>query len=224
MSATQQTASQTAPQTDVLEVTFDEVYVKPCGRNAEAHKPNREGLEKVWPAQEGDRSTIGGSFTDAALRGTHMTFGFLTHKNNIAEVSAALALLVELILGKTAKLVAYSFFGPNTVVFLEMCDRGLEDKCRSLDSKCTPEGKGRGRIYHISLPVVPKKDNDGNIVQGVWEKRFPDVSDEKFERCVAILNHPNMKCFAGMTDDDILKEVSPHLFEWAQHTQHHKKR
>lgn len=211
MSASQQTASKTQTD-DVLEVKFDNVFVKPCGRNAKAHKPNIKGLSYVWPTQEGDKSTIGVGLTDAALIGTHVTLGFLSNKNDICEVSDTLDLVVEFILGKNAVLVAYSFFGLNTVVFLKICDRSLEDKCRSLDSKCTPEGKGRGRIYHVSLPVVPKKDNDGNIVHGVWEKRFPDVSDEKFERCVAILNHPDMKCFVGMSDDEILKEVSPHLF------------
>ena len=215
MSASQQ--SQTGSQTDnVLEVTFDRPFVKKCGRNEEANEPNIEGLKNVWPKQEGDKSTIGVGFTNPTLNGTHMTLGFLT-KNDIVAVSNALAPIAEFIPGNTATFNGYTFWGPNTAVFLKM-ERSLEDKCRNLDSKCTPEGNGRGRIYHVTFPLVPKKDDDGNNVLDddghiVWKKRFPDVSDEKFERCVAILNHPNMKCFVGMSDDEILKEVSPHLFE-----------
>jgi len=191
--------TQTIP-TDFLVL---EGFTKKVGRTEPSYDLTPENVEKVWPTEDGKKSTIGVTLIDenhehaAAFEGVHMTGACLTSKNDLSEVQK----LADraLYYGATVTPRGYTFFGPNTAVVLSITKTEDKDKFRELNAVGTPEGQTSERVWHVSVPL--KKAADGS-----WVKRFDDVSDEKFDYWVKVLN--NIPSLEGKTDEELLTIIN----------------
>lgn len=180
-----------------------EAFVKEVGRGKPSYDLTAENVEKVWPTEDGKKSTIGFTLIDenhehaTAFEGVHMTGACLTAKNDLSAVQQLADRTFYY--GATVTPIGYTFFGPNLVVILRITKTEDKDKFRELNAAGTPEGQTDERVWHVSVPL--KKDADGN-----WVKRFDDVSDEKFAFWVQVLN--SIPSLEGKSDEELLAIIN----------------
>jgi hypothetical protein len=191
--------TQTTTQTTTTTFLILEGFTKKVGRTEPSYDLTAENVEKVWPTEDGKKSTIGFTLIDenhenaAAFEGVHMTGACLTAKNDLSAVQALADRTFYY--GATVKPIGYTFFGPNLVIILRITKTEDKSKFRALNAVGTPEGQTDERVWHVSIPL--KKNADGN-----WVKRFDDVSDEKFAYWLNVLN--SIPSLEGKTDEELL--------------------
>ena len=178
---------------DNFEVTA--AFVKTVGRGATPYDLTPDNVARVFPTEEGKKSTIGFglSYGSWPLEGLHMTGAMLTSKNSLPSVQENAK--ADLYIGAEVKPVGWTRFGPNTVVALKLSSAEEKSRFSQLNAVGTPEGKTDERVTHVTFPVV--RDEDGK-----WVKRFDDVSDEKFKFCVSVLN--SIPSWEGKDDLELL--------------------
>lgn len=186
-----------------FELTITDAFTKEVGRGKTPYPFTPESIDKVFPTGDG-KSTVGFKLSNGntedeyAFDGVHMTGSCLTSKNDPAAIKALAN--ADAYIGTKVKPVGYIFFGPNCVLVLKFCNVADATKFNELNAVGTPEGSTSERVWHITMGPL-KKNADG-----VWVKRFDDVSDEKFEYWKNTAD--SVPCLEGKSDEELLAIIN----------------